>query len=65
MSGLPAALAYDVVTPALLSGLVGARLWYALTFDPAWYLGRPAELLAIWKGGFAEEGGGLRASVGD
>lgn len=61
--GLPAALAYDVVTPALLSGLVGARLWYALAFDAAWYLGRPGELLAIWKGGFAEEGGLLAALV--
>lgn len=58
---LPVALVYDFVTPALLSGLVGARLWYALVFDPAWYLGRPLELLAVWKGGFAEEGGFLAA----
>lgn len=59
--GLPPSLSYDFVTPALLSGLVGARLWYALAFDPAWYLRRPADLLAVWKGGFAEEGGFLAA----
>lgn len=59
--GLPPALAYDFVTPALVSGLAGARLWYALTFDPAWYLAGPVELLAIWRGGFAEEGGFLGA----
>ncbi|MBI5627651.1 MAG: prolipoprotein diacylglyceryl transferase, partial [Candidatus Rokubacteria bacterium] len=60
---LPGALAYDFVAPALLSGLVGARLAYALAFDPAWYLERPTELLAVWKGGFAEEGGFLGALV--
>lgn len=61
--GLPAALAYDFVTPALLSGLVGARLYYAFVFDPAWYLQYPTELLAVWKGGFAEEGGFLGALI--
>jgi phosphatidylglycerol:prolipoprotein diacylglycerol transferase len=59
--GLPGAPAYDFLTPGLLAGLVGARLWYALVFDPGWYLARPTELLAIWKGGFAEEGGFLAA----
>lgn len=57
--GLPAALVHDVVAPALVAGLVGARLVHALAFDPAWFLSRPSELLAIWKGGFAEEGGFL------
>lgn len=55
--GLPEALAWDFVTPVLVAGVVGARLWYALVFDPGWYLRRPLELLAVWKGGFAEEGG--------
>jgi phosphatidylglycerol:prolipoprotein diacylglycerol transferase len=59
--GLPPALAHDFMTPALLAGLAGARLSYALTFDPMWYLSRPIELLAFWKGGFAEEGGFLGA----
>lgn len=58
---LPQALAWDVVTPVLAAGLAGARLWYALVFDPGWYLRRPLELLAVWKGGFAEEGGFLGA----
>ena len=55
--GLSEGLAYDFILPALLSGLVVARFYYALAFDPAWYLERPTELLWVWKGGFAEEGG--------
>lgn len=57
--GLPRGLAYDVISPTLLAGLVAARVAYALAFDPAWYFERPMELLAVWKGGFAEEGGFL------
>jgi len=59
--GLHAASAYDFILPALFSGLVAARLYYVLVFDPAWYLGRPAELVTVWKGGFGEEGGFLGA----
>jgi phosphatidylglycerol:prolipoprotein diacylglycerol transferase len=59
--GLPRGLAYDVISPALLAGLLAARVVYALAFDPAWYFERPMELLAVWKGGFAEEGGFLGA----
>lgn len=59
--GLPRGLAYDAISPALLAGLLAARVAYALAFDPAWYFERPMELLAVWKGGFAEEGGFLGA----
>jgi phosphatidylglycerol:prolipoprotein diacylglycerol transferase len=58
---LPPPLASDFVGPGLVAALVGARLSYAVAFDPAWYVRRPIELLAVWKGGFAEEGGFLGA----
>lgn len=61
--GLPGSLAYDFVAPALIAGLVGARLAHAVAFDPAWYVERPLELAAVWKGGFAEEGGFLLVLV--
>lgn len=59
-------LVHDFVTPALVAGLIGARLTYVLLFDPGWYLTHPWQALAVWRGGLAEEGafiGGLAAAV--
>lgn len=56
----------DFLGPALLAGLIAARLAYVLRLDPAWYLSRPWQVLAVWKGGLAEEGaflGGLGAAI--
>jgi phosphatidylglycerol:prolipoprotein diacylglycerol transferase len=60
------ALVPDFVVPALVAGLVGARLAYVLLSDPAWYLMHPWQILAVWRGGVAEEGaflGGLGAAI--
>jgi len=40
----------------LLWGLVGARLYYALFYDPQYYFTRPWTLLFIWEGGLAIHG---------
>ncbi|VEN73590.1 Prolipoprotein diacylglyceryl transferase [Candidatus Desulfarcum epimagneticum] len=40
----------DLVFYALIAGIVGARLFYALT-DPAPYIQNPLALLKIWEGG--------------
>jgi phosphatidylglycerol:prolipoprotein diacylglycerol transferase len=59
-------LAWDFLGPALLAGLIGARVAYVLLLDPEWYLARPWQAMAVWKGGLAEEGaflGGLAALV--
>lgn len=61
--GLDPALANDFLTPAVFLGLAGARLYYVLLFDPGWYLTRPGELVAIWRGGLAFHGA-LLAGLG-
>jgi|SRR3990170_2908449 len=56
----------DFPGPAVVAGLIGARLAYVLLFDPAWYLTHPWQILAVWSGGLSEEGaflGGLGATV--
>lgn len=50
----------------LISGLIGARLYYALFYDPLYYLRYPWTLLFIWEGGLAIHGaliGGFIASL--
>lgn len=57
---------HDFIWPALVVGLIGARLAYVLLLDPAWYLTHPWQMVAVWKGGLAEEGaflGGLGAGI--
>lgn len=42
----------------LIAGLLaGARLGYALFYDPSAYLARPLEVLAVWHGGMSFHGG--------
>jgi phosphatidylglycerol:prolipoprotein diacylglycerol transferase len=56
----------DFVVPGFLAGFIGARLAYVMLFDPAWYLAHPWQVVALWQGGFAEEGaflGGLGAAM--
>ena len=36
---------------ALLGGIVGARLYFVLFSEPAYFLEHPGEILAIWNGG--------------
>jgi phosphatidylglycerol---prolipoprotein diacylglyceryl transferase len=43
----------------IVGTVVGARLGHCLLYDPAYYLGRPFEILKIWEGGLASHGGAL------
>lgn len=48
----------------LLGGLLGARVYYALFYDPYYYFTKPWTLLFIWEGGLAIHGaiiGGILA----
>lgn len=45
-------------------GLVGARLYFILLLEPVYFWHRPAEILAIWKGGMAIHGGILGGILG-
>lgn len=42
---------------ALLSGIVGARLWYVLFFDLSYYLSDPISIVRFSEGGMAIHGG--------
>ena len=53
---------YDLTGWLVVAGLVGGRLGHVLFYEPAYYLARPIEILAIWEGGLSMFGG-LLASV--
>lgn len=49
--GIDPALVQDFAFYALLGGIVGARLYYIVFSQPAYYLSRPWEIIAVWHGG--------------
>ena len=48
---------------AMISGLLGGRLYYVL-FNPTYYFTHPGDILAVWKGGMAIHGGILGGIIG-
>ena len=65
-TGLDPAVVTDAAWPIVLAALVGARLYYVAFNDPADYLARPLEILAVWHGGLSVHGAllaGLLAAV--
>lgn len=54
---------YDFLFYAMISGLLGARIYYVLFSEPAYFFSNPAEIFAIWKGGIAIQGGILGGLV--
>lgn len=61
--GLDRALVYDFLLWAVIAGFAGARLYFVLLSEPGYFLERPWEIPAIWRGGLAFQGG-LLAGVG-
>jgi phosphatidylglycerol:prolipoprotein diacylglycerol transferase len=55
--GIDPALVQDFAFYALLGGIVGARLYFVALSEPAYYLSRPWEILAVWHGGLGIIGG--------
>lgn len=49
--GLDPALIQDFALYAFLGGLAGARIYFVAFSQPAYFLSRPWEILAIWHGG--------------
>lgn len=47
----------DLATWAMLGVVLGARLGYALFYDPDVYLADPMEILRVWNGGMSFHGG--------
>jgi phosphatidylglycerol:prolipoprotein diacylglycerol transferase len=48
--GLDPAWPHDLLAPAIVAALVGARLFYVLLFDPVWFATHPLALVNIWSG---------------
>lgn len=51
--GVPRRSVERIVTISIVSGLVGARLYYVLQSDTDYYLSNPLHILALWEGGMA------------
>lgn len=64
--GLDPALVQDFAFYALLGGIIGARLYYVVFSNPAYFLQKPWEIVAIWHGGIGIIGavlGGLLTAL--
>jgi phosphatidylglycerol---prolipoprotein diacylglyceryl transferase len=64
--GIDPALIQDFAFYALLGGIVGARIYYVLFSNPAYFLQKPWEIVAVWHGGISIIGallGGLLAAL--
>lgn len=64
--GLEPALVQDFAFYALVGGIIGARIYYVVFSNPAYFLQRPWEIVAIWHGGISIIGallGGVAAAL--
>jgi len=52
----------DISFYGIISGILGARLYYVL-FNLNYYLNYPKEIIAIWHGGLAIHGGLIAALI--
>ncbi len=50
-------LVEDLLTGCLLFGFIGARLWYCVFYNPEYYFSNPINILKIYEGGIAIQGG--------
>ncbi len=63
-------IVWDIITWALIPGIIGARLYHVLTPTPAsglttqYYFQHPLEILAIWNGGLGIYGAVLGGALG-
>lgn len=53
----------DLFFGILLSGIIGARLWFCAFYDIGYYLANPFEIVALWDGGLAIQGGFIAAII--
>lgn len=49
---------------AFLCGVIGARLWYCFVLEPAKYIANPGEIIKIFEGGMAIQGGAIAGIIG-
>ncbi len=47
----------DLTMGCFFFGIMGARIWYCLFYDFSFYMSNPVEIVKIWTGGLAIQGG--------
>ena len=65
-AGLDPAIVQDFAFYALLGGIIGARLYFVVFSNPAYFLQKPWEIVAVWHGGISIVGallGGFLAAL--
>lgn len=65
-TGLDPALIQDFAFYALLGGIIGARIYFVIFSNPAYFLQKPWEIVAVWHGGIGIIGallGGLLTAL--
>src|SRR3989344_8225240 len=55
--GLNPELISNLAVWSIIGGLIGARLFHVLFYEPAFYLQQPLEVFKIWRGGLSSFGG--------
>lgn len=53
----------DLFLIVLWTGIIGARLWFCAFYDLSYYLSNPLEIIAVWDGGLAIQGGFIFAII--
>ena len=64
--GIDPALVQDFALYALLGGIIGARIYFVLFSNPAYFLQNPWQIVAVWHGGIGIIGaliGGLATAL--
>jgi len=61
--GLDADMFLDLAAQMLLAAIIGARLFFAVFYDPAPFLRDPAALVRLWDGGLSIYGGFFAAAA--
>lgn len=59
----PKEYASDIFIYVLWIGILGARLWFCIFYNFSYYISHPLEILAIWDGGLAIQGGFMAAII--
>ncbi len=62
--GLDANALIDQALWMIVGGLIGARLFHIVFYEPAFYLQYPLEIIKVWHGGLSSFGGLIGAIIG-
>jgi len=58
---LSQAIVLDMTIWILAGAFIGARLFYAIFYEPAYFMAHPENIIKIWQGGLASSGGFIGA----